>query len=1127
MLWSHLRVLAGFLIAGAMMPTGASATGEPRASAEKWALVIGVQRYSEAKGFAPLRFTERDAQAFRDLLVDPQRGGYDESRVKLLTTAAQDPEQLPTRGNILGALRSLVSRAQSDREHPPDTVLVYFSGHGVHKERESYLIPVDAGRDDLAETAVSLEAVRERLNDCGAKKQIVVVDACRSEPVGKGEGERQSVEFAQALERFARAEGRVVLASCGKDQLSYEDEDRKHSAFTGFLLEGLKGAADADDDGVISIREAHAYASRELGAWAEKRGTVQYPEVYGEEMLPLPLAGYPRNAEVRVDSTPEGARIWIDGEDTGRETPSTVEVEVAGGKQRELGLKVIREGYQDGTAGVTVVPGDQRDVSLRLRELAKLPPDLKPTEQGLVATTLCRGVDDVRGLAHRPDGSLLVAVGSHGEALPGVYVAKEGRDCDPAADAYTKPGPPFREPNGLLVHPDGRVLVADSGASTVWSIPAPGASPEVLTDRIPGPQDILIAPQSFAGPQVNPGDLLICASSPKEPEASGLYVISQQTGKVGRLAGPPGLANGLVQAEFGPDGKLYAMEDDARTHDGVTIVTISADGQVAPVLGNYMPLPVLQAVTGPLAVDPVTGRVLFADGSSVYQLPSAGLGPTRYASGGLKITALEFSPDGSSLLASDAGQQLLVRIAPCLIEGKLLVGSWAMTHTGESEESCDIIEGRLDKRVPIPAVRRDVPDTWKGQFDLSPLMDQVVYCVESVVEGAYDRAEPWHKRSTIWKAGLDGHNAVNLSERAGLGGISCLPLWSPDGRRIAFRHCDPVVGSYPCETGLDIWVMNADGAEAHRVASANAGERGPSPSERSPYYWWLPTGDRLIYRYGDRGQVVSVDTDGTQPQPLGVFSGNLSPDGSKIADDWTKSGVLHGEPGVWRQVLLTDADGGGEEVLVQRFVKDADVAKQLALQGKDPKDPRGVDDVRTWVGPRLVRWSPKGDRVAFLAAMFFQPQQAPDFKAQLDVWIYDLTTRILTRITDDTPMVENKLSWRGPNTYVGRPEVTVGNTTVTFSEVTAEGLTIVARDDHPPRRPKGYRFCGRYYEITTTAKYTGPVTIRMTYQDADVPGGDEQSLSLLRFDEQTAQWQDITSSRDPAANVVCGKVGAL
>jgi hypothetical protein len=174
----------------------------------------------------------------------------------------------------------------------------------------------------------------------------------------------------------------------------------------------------------------------------------------------------------------------------------------------------------------------------------------------------------------------------------------------------------------------------------------------------------------------------------------------------------------------------------------------------------------------------------------------------------------------------------------------------------------------------------------------------------------------------------------------------------------------------------------------------------------------------------------------------------------------------------------------------------------------------------------MTQFSPRGDRIAFLAALPFD-FTGLYYKKQIQVWMYDLETADVTQLTNDT-WSYNNMSWNGHNTFPHDPEVTVDNTTVTFDEVEDEGLTTIIRDDDPPELPVGYEVCGEFYEITTTADIEGPISVCMTYEDEDVPPGTaEEDLTILHYVEDGDYWQDITVSVDTENNVVCGETESL
>jgi hypothetical protein len=99
---------------------------------------------------------------------------------------------------------------------------------------------------------------------------------------------------------------------------------------------------------------------------------------------------------------------------------------------------------------------------------------------------------------------------------------------------------------------------------------------------------------------------------------------------------------------------------------------------------------------------------------------------------------------------------------------------------------------------------------------------------------------------------------------------------------------------------------------------------------------------------------------------------------------------------------------------------------------------------------------------------------------------------------------------------------------VTFDNVTAPGTTSFARTAEnlwgaPP--PDGFRLGDppAYYEISTTAAYTGGITICLDY--SKVTFTVEWGLGLYHY--ENGAWTDITTSVDAANNRICGVATSL
>ena len=205
---------------------------------ERWGLFIGIEDYQDSR-VTDLRYSVDDVHRITQILRDPQRGAF--QHLKVLTSGRTNSQDTPTRVNMLRALNSWLSQAK-----PEDTVLFFFSGHGATDDKNrNYLLPVDVQADLLEDTAIPMRRINEILNDrdrIAAKKVIVVLDSCHS---GAKVGQKAfSVEGKILDPLFTETEGRITFASCGRDEIVYEEETLGHGVFSYYLADGLQGSGD-------------------------------------------------------------------------------------------------------------------------------------------------------------------------------------------------------------------------------------------------------------------------------------------------------------------------------------------------------------------------------------------------------------------------------------------------------------------------------------------------------------------------------------------------------------------------------------------------------------------------------------------------------------------------------------------------------------------------------------------------------------------------------------------------------------------------------------------------------------------------------------------------------------------
>jgi len=266
-------------------------------------------------------------------------------------------------------------------------------------------------------------------------------------------------------------------------------------------------------------------------------------------------------------------------------------------------------------------------------------------------------------------------------------------------------------------------------------------------------------------------------------------------------------------------------------------------------------------------------------------------------------------------------------------------------------------------------------------------------------------------RTDIWVSDPEGGNVVNLTAEAGIGGVNCYPKWSPDETMILFLHCDPVEGLKPCKAGFHLFLINADGSGAREVAPG----RDPPLTDGV----WFPDSFHLVAG-GDDGVNMRMDIWARDARVLPNVGSRAAvcPDGSLIVSHATEEDEVRGQSGVWRRLVLTDANGDHPRTLAEHFIRDADIVSHRAQHAQDAvqdpdlrkmTDAEVLDEVRVWVGPMLPVWSPDGTKIAFLAAMPFDPNGV-FYRDQIEVWVYDLQTDQCTRITHDN-VQQNYVRW--------------------------------------------------------------------------------------------------------------------
>jgi uncharacterized caspase-like protein len=238
-----------------------------------------------------------DAESIYETLVGV--AGFKKEHVLLMTDKS---DKKPTLKNIKWALGTFLARSA----HKDDTVLIFFAGHGAPEtdprglERDGlakYLIPADAEEDDLYSSALPMDELHTIFNRIEAERIVAFLDACYSGAAGGRTFAARKTRAAgiddQFLERLTRSKGRAIITASRPSEVSIELPELGHGIFTYYLVNGLKGAADLNGDGIISLQELYEYVEQQVSTKSRAVGGNQHPVMKGEMEGVLPLAKAP------------------------------------------------------------------------------------------------------------------------------------------------------------------------------------------------------------------------------------------------------------------------------------------------------------------------------------------------------------------------------------------------------------------------------------------------------------------------------------------------------------------------------------------------------------------------------------------------------------------------------------------------------------------------------------------------------------------------------------------------------------------------------------------------------------------------------------------------------------------
>lgn len=160
-----------------------------------------------------------------------------------------------------------------------DEVVVFYAGHGVQIKAGSYLLPTDieaSSESEVEKTAYELNALTDKISEAKPAFSLVMVDACRDNPL-KAKG--RSVGNTRGLSAVEPPKGQMVVYSASRGQQALDrlsDKDANpNGVFTREFIARMKKPGVKIEDLMREVQDS-------VEALAKTVSHEQRPAIYNE-----------------------------------------------------------------------------------------------------------------------------------------------------------------------------------------------------------------------------------------------------------------------------------------------------------------------------------------------------------------------------------------------------------------------------------------------------------------------------------------------------------------------------------------------------------------------------------------------------------------------------------------------------------------------------------------------------------------------------------------------------------------------------------------------------------------------------------------------------------------------------
>jgi uncharacterized caspase-like protein len=186
--------------------------------------------------------------------------------------------------SIVNTKKTLVRWLKNRTVENKTDVYLFYSGHGLAslEEQDLYLLPYEGDPDFLNYSSLKRKEIFNDINEHLPRSVTVFLDTCYS-----GQTRDEEVLIASAKPIFLEVDEKdipsnfTVFTASANNQIASSFKEAGHGLFSYYMMQGLEGKADANNDQQITAYELFVYLSSNVSKQAESIGRTQEPQLLG------------------------------------------------------------------------------------------------------------------------------------------------------------------------------------------------------------------------------------------------------------------------------------------------------------------------------------------------------------------------------------------------------------------------------------------------------------------------------------------------------------------------------------------------------------------------------------------------------------------------------------------------------------------------------------------------------------------------------------------------------------------------------------------------------------------------------------------------------------------------------